>query len=96
MTPTFSANLGFLWRDLPLDRAIRCAHLAGFDAVECHWPQAFDPAIIHKALCDTGLAMRCLNTPAGDAANGDFGLAALPGREEDARAAIDPAIDTVG
>jgi len=37
-TPTFSASLGFLWRDLPLDRAIRCAHLAKFDAVECHWP----------------------------------------------------------
>lgn len=90
--PTFSANLGFLWRDLPLDRAIRCAHQAGFDAVECHWPYALDPSIIREALRDKGLAMLCLNTPVGDAAKGDFGLAALPGREEEARAAIDLAI----
>ena len=29
----FSANLGFLWADLPLPDAIRAAHHAGFDAV---------------------------------------------------------------
>ena len=30
----FSANLGFLWNDLPLPDAIRAAASAGFDAVE--------------------------------------------------------------
>ncbi len=87
--PTFSANLGFLWRDLPLDQAIRRAHAVGFDAVECHWPYASDPATLRTALRETGLAMLGLNTPVGDAAKGDFGLAALPGREGEARAAID-------
>jgi hydroxypyruvate isomerase len=32
----FSANLGFLWSDLPLPAAIHAAKAAGFDAVECH------------------------------------------------------------
>jgi hydroxypyruvate isomerase len=34
----FSANLGFLWTELPLPAAIMAAAKAGFDAVECHWP----------------------------------------------------------
>lgn len=31
----FSANLGFLWQELPLAEAIYAAKAAGFDAVEC-------------------------------------------------------------
>ena len=31
----FSANLGFLWQELPLADAITAAKEAGFDAVEC-------------------------------------------------------------
>ncbi|EIM73861.1 hydroxypyruvate isomerase [Nitratireductor aquibiodomus RA22] len=31
----FSANLGFLWTELALPDAVRRAHAAGFDAVEC-------------------------------------------------------------
>ena len=34
----FSANLGFLWRELPLVERIRRAKAAGFDAVEFHYP----------------------------------------------------------
>ena len=37
--------------------------------------------------------MLCLNTIPGDPAAGELGLAALPGRETDARAAIDQAFD---
>ena len=36
--PTFSANLGFLWQEHTLADAIRAAHTAGFNAVECHFP----------------------------------------------------------
>ena len=45
---TFSANLGFLWADLPLPAAIRAAKAAGFDAVECHWPYATPPGRDHS------------------------------------------------
>ncbi len=34
----FSANLGFLWVDLPLVDRVRAAKAAGFDAVEFHFP----------------------------------------------------------
>lgn len=92
----FSANLGFLWTDRPLVEAIRAAHAAGFDAVECHWPYDHDPADVKVALDETGLAMLGLNTRRGDVAAGDNGLAALPGREGEARAAIDQAIAYAG
>lgn len=87
----FSANLGFLWADLPLPDAIRAAGAAGFDAVECHWPYATPPAEVSAALRDTGLEMLGLNTLRGRA--GENGLSALPGREAEARAAIDRALD---
>lgn len=89
----FSANLGFLWSELSLPDAIRAAHAAGFDAVECHWPYAEDPAKVAAALQETGLPMLGLNTARGDVAGGENGLAALAGREAEARAAIDQALD---
>lgn len=89
----FSANLGFLWADRPLPDAIKAAKAAGFDAVECHWPYDTPAADVAAALKDTGLVMLGLNTRRGDLSAGENGLAALPGREAEARAAIDEAID---
>ena len=89
----FSANLGFLFTDRPLPDAIRAAAAAGFDAVECHFPFDTAPAAVRAALDDTGLPMLGLNTWPGDRAAGDFGLAALPGREAEAQAAIAQAVD---
>ncbi|MFT5345488.1 MAG: hydroxypyruvate isomerase [Sulfitobacter sp.] len=88
----FSANLGFLWTELSLPDAIRAAKAAGFDAVECHWPYETDSAEVNAALAETGLKMLGLNTACGDVAAGENGLAALPGREAGARAAIDQAL----
>lgn len=88
----FSANLGFLWNDRPLPDAIRAAKAAGFDAVECHWPYDVPAADVVDALAETGLEMLGLNTRRGDVAAGDNGLSAIPGREDEARAAIDEAI----
>jgi hydroxypyruvate isomerase len=45
-----------------------------------------------QALAETGLPVLGLNTSRGNLENGDFGLSALPGREQDARAAIDQAL----
>lgn len=85
----FSANLGFLWTDRPLPEAVRAAKAAGFDAVECHWPYDVPARDLRAALQETGLPMLGLNTRRGDVAAGENGLAALPGREAEARAAID-------
>jgi len=88
----FSANLGFLWTDRSLPEAIRAAKQAGFDAVECHWPYDEDRTAVAAALGETKLPMLGLNTRRGDVAAGENGLSALPGREAEARAAIDEAL----
>jgi len=92
----FSANLGFLWADRSLPDAIRAAKAAGFDAVECHWPYDTPAPDIKQALEDTGLPMLGLNTRRGDVAAGENGLCALPGREQEALAAINEAVEYAG
>lgn len=86
----YSANLGFLWADRSLPAAVRAAAAAGFDAVECHWPYETPAADVRAALDETGMVMLGLNTVRGNP--GENGLSALPGREAEARAAIDQAI----
>ncbi|MBL4919106.1 hydroxypyruvate isomerase family protein [Szabonella alba] len=88
----FSANLGFLWSELSLPDAIRAARAAGFDAVECHWPFDTPAAEVKAALAETGMTMLGLNTRRGDLTKKENGLSALPGREAEARAAIDEAM----
>ncbi len=88
----FSANLGFLWNDLPLPDAIRAAKAAGFDAVECHWPYDIPAIDVKQALTETGLNLLGLNTRRGDIHAGENGLSALPDKLPQARAAIDEAI----
>lgn len=87
-----SANLGFLWADRALPEAVRAAKAAGFDAVELHWPYDVPAADLRAALEETGLPVIGLNTVKGPR-DGDAGLSAQPGREEEARAAIDQAFD---
>jgi hydroxypyruvate isomerase len=88
----FSANLGFLWTDLPLPQGIHAAHAAGFDAVELHWPYAVPAQEVAAALTETGLPLLGLNTRRGDVEGGENGLSALPGRGAEARAAVDEAL----
>ncbi len=87
----FSANLGFLFTELSLPEAIHAAAKAGFDAVECHWPYDVPTEGVKAALLETGLPMLGLNTIRGE--TGENGLSALVGRETEARAAIDQAVD---
>ena len=86
----FSANLGFLWTELPLPMAIAAAKAAGFAAVECHWPYDTPAEETARALRASGLRMLGINTVRGKP--GENGLSALPGREAEARAAIDQAL----
>ncbi len=86
-----SANLGFLWPELELLDAIRAAKEAGFEAVEVHWPYITHAVEVALVLEELGMPLISLNTVGGDLANGEFGLSAVPGREEDARANIDKA-----
>ncbi|MEX2521072.1 MAG: TIM barrel protein, partial [Paracoccaceae bacterium] len=87
----FSANLGFLWTELSLTDAIRRARAAGFQAVEMHWPYETHAEVVKAALEEAGLPLLGINTVRGEP--GENGLAALKGREAEARAAVDQALD---
>jgi hydroxypyruvate isomerase len=90
---TLSANLGFLWADLPLLARIDAAAKAGFPAIELHWPYDVPAREVRAACMGHGLRLMGLNTPVGDAAKGEFGLGALPRREADFAAAMRQSID---
>jgi len=87
-----SANLGFLYTDLPLVDRIAAAARDGFDAVEFHWPYDTPADTVALVLRNAGLPGLGVNTRRGNVAAGDFGLAALPGREAEAMDAIDEGI----
>ncbi len=88
----FSANLGFLWTDRPLLDRIDAAAVAGFRAIELHWPYDV-PAEHVRTRCDAhGLTLLGINTVRGDVAAGENGLGALAGRENEFQAAVDQSL----
>jgi hydroxypyruvate isomerase len=90
--PRFSANLGFLFADRPYVERIEAAALAGFAAVEMHWPYDVAASEIRSALAQHQVTMLGLNTPVGNAAGGDFGLGAVPGREAEFQTGLELAL----
>ena len=90
--PRFAANLSTMFTDRPFVDRIPAAAEAGFKAVECQFPYESEAAEIRRRLDETGLEMVLINTPPGDFAAGERGLAGLPGREADFRAGLDRAL----
>ncbi len=90
--PRFSANLGFLFTEISEIERIAAAAMAGFEAVEMHWPYEVPAAEMRNALSRSQITMLGLNTPVGNAAAGDFGLGALQGRESEFQQALDQAV----
>ena len=88
----FSANLGFLWPELPLLKRIDAAAKARFGAVELHWPFETPAKDVRAACLDNGIILLGLNTPVGDTVKGEFGLGALPAREAEFHAAFDQSL----
>lgn len=92
VTLRFAANLSILFPETPfLDRFER-ARLCGFEAVECWFPYAFTPDELHERLDGAGQKLIVINTAAGDEAAGDWGLAAIPGREDKFIRSVDQAL----
>lgn len=88
--PRFSANLGFLWANLPLLKRIDRAAAAGFKAIELHWPYETPGEDVRAACARHNLKLLGMNTAVG--AKGEFGLGALAGRETEFQAAIDQSL----
>jgi 2-dehydrotetronate isomerase len=86
--PRFSANLSFLFDELPFLDRFAAAAKAGFRAVEFGFAYEYPVREIAARLEASGLAQVLINAPPGDLAAGDRGLAAQPGREHEFAASL--------
>ncbi|CAO97411.1 HPr family phosphocarrier protein [Erwinia tasmaniensis] len=91
--PKFAANLSTLFNEVPFLQRFDAAAKAGFRAVEFLFPYEHEPADIKQALTRNQLELVLFNTAPGDSDAGEWGVAAIPGREADARRDIDRALE---
>lgn len=66
---------------------------AGFRAVEILYPYRHALDDLRRAREQAGIDVVLVNSPLGDDAKGEKGLACIPGRERDFRASLDRALD---
>jgi len=90
--PRFSANLGHLFVEYPLIERIGAAAKAGFKAIELQFPYDVPASAVKAAIEKNKLTILGLNTPRGER-EGEFGLAAVPGREKDWQVLFARALD---
>src|SRR5215475_15075740 len=91
--PRFAANLAYLFTERPLIERFGAAAAAGFKAVELQFPYDHAPSAVKGELEKHGLTMLGLNTAPGR--TDEFGLAAVPGREQEFAALFKQALDYV-
>ena len=89
----FAANLTMQFNEVPFMQRFKAAADAGFTAVEFLLPYDFPAADIATALKENKLTNVLFNMAAGDWNAGERGLAALPGREAECRAAVAQGIE---
>ncbi len=90
--PTLSANLSFLFPELPFLARFGAAAEAGFRAVEFAFAYEHPEAAVAAAASAAGVEVVLLNLPPGDWSAGERGLAAVSGRQADFRRSLEQAI----
>lgn len=91
--PKFAANIAYLFTERPLIERFAAAAAAGFKAVELQFPYDHAPSAVKAELDKHKLTQLGLNTPPGR--EGEFGLAAVPGRERDWDVCFKQALDYI-
>jgi 2-dehydrotetronate isomerase len=86
-----AANLAYLFTERPFMERFGAAAAAGFRAVELQYPYDHAPSAVKAELVRHDLAMLGLNVAVGR--KGEFGLAALPGREAEFAVLFRQALD---
>ena len=92
--PRFAANLGYLFTDRPLLERIDAAAACGFLGVELQFPYDVPASAVKAAIAKNKLTVLGINTPPGER-DGEFGLAAVPGREKDFQVLFARALDYI-
>ncbi len=91
--PRLAANLSMMFTEHPFEARFEAAARAGFRAVEFLFPYDWPSTQVAQWLAEAGVENVLFNLPPGDWASGERGLAALPGREIEFRAALRKALD---
>lgn len=89
----FCANLDWLFTERPLLDRFAAAAESGFRGVELLNPYAVAPSAIRRRLDEFGLTQVLFNSPSGDRARGERGMACIPGRETQFRDSVLVALD---
>lgn len=89
--PRFSANLSFLYQEVPFLERIDAAASDGFTGVEYMSPYEFDIAEIRRRLLRYGIEQVLFNLPVGDFAAGERGFASDPSRTGEFRRGVEAA-----
>jgi hydroxypyruvate isomerase len=93
MMPKFSANLTFLYTDLPLLDRFAAAAKSGFKGVEYMSPYEEKKEDLVGRLRDNGLTQVLHNLPAGNWAAGERGVAIFPDRVDEFRSGVHQAVE---
>ena len=91
--PKFAANLSMMYQEHEFLDRFAAAAKDGFKAVEFLFPYDYPGAEIKARLTGNDLTQALFNTPPGDWAKGERGVASLPGREDEFRRSFDKALD---
>jgi hydroxypyruvate isomerase len=91
--PKLAANLSMLFPQLDFIDRFAAARDAGFRYVEYQFPYAFAAEQLAQRARDAGVQVVLHNLPAGDMAQGERGIACLPGREREFREGVERAVD---
>jgi hydroxypyruvate isomerase len=94
--PRLAANLSMMFNEVPFLERFTAARKAGFEGVEFLFPYEFPAAELRSRMVGEGLTQVLFNMPPGDWANGERGLAALPGRQAEFREGVKRALDYAG
>lgn len=89
----FSAHIGYLFNEVPLERRFAAARDAGFSMVEHPSLYSLPAARVRQLLADCGLGIIQSSFPAGEIARGEKGFAALPDEIERFRASLAGSLD---
>ena len=81
--PRFAANLAYLFTERGMIERFAAAAAAGFAAVELQLPYDHAPSAVKAELDRHGLTVLGINTGPGQLAGGEFGVGAIPGREQE-------------
>jgi hydroxypyruvate isomerase len=93
--PRFAANLAYLFTERPLIERFGAAAAAGFKAIELQLPYDHAPSAVKAEIDRHGLTVLGINTAPGQLAAGEFGVAAVPGREQEFAALFKQALDYI-